>query len=335
MNARTLFSLAVVALGTGATLSTTAAPASAAPGAAPFTGRSFAHAEPDKKQKPLLYVADNANNQISVFDVSKKQSSQPVQVITQGLSGPQGITTDLSGNLYVANLYGASVSVYAPGQSAPFRTLSTDLNTPTDVRVDSSGDVYVANDPGFGSPGYIVEFLAGQSSPSNVWYTPAVNTVISGFALLNPSQPGSTSIYAAGYTESPSGLASGFVLSCYPGNPTCVNIGDSFGQTGGVAVEESPGNQLPFDFLVIDQYIPGFDNFESGHVMTHAVTGGTPEFLTFDSTRKHLFVSDRFYGRVTEYAYPAGKIVNQYTPARGNDNTQIYGVAVSPASTYF
>src|SRR5580704_16681826 len=133
MNARTLFTLAVVALGAGTVLSTNAAPASAALGAAPFTGRSFAHAEPDKKQKPLLYVADNANNQISVFDVSKKQSSQPVQVIKQGLSGPQGITTDLSGNLYVANLYGASVSVFAPGQSSPFLTLSTDLNTPTDV----------------------------------------------------------------------------------------------------------------------------------------------------------------------------------------------------------
>src|SRR5579862_3449738 len=71
-----------------------------------------------KKKKPLLYVGDNANNQISVFDANTKiLNPKPIQVIKTGLNGPQGITTDKAGNLYVTNLYGNNVVVYAPGAS--------------------------------------------------------------------------------------------------------------------------------------------------------------------------------------------------------------------------
>jgi hypothetical protein len=286
------------------------------------------------KKKTVLYIGDNANNRITVYDVAKKKSTK-VGVITQGLNGPQGITTDTAGNLYVTNLYGNTVTVYASGQTSPMRTYSTEIQSPTDVRVDSSGNVYIANSPGFGAASYILEFPAGSMSPNNVWYTPQINQVISGIALLNPSQPGQTSIYAAAYTENGSGFATGTVLSCYPGNGTCVSLGYNMGQTGGVAVLESPGLNQPFQFLAVDQYIPGYDNIEPGHSSSQATTGGTPEFLAIDAARTDLFVADRFYGRVTEYAFPGGQIVNQFYPQTGGDNPQVYGVAVSPAGTYF
>jgi len=286
-------------------------------------------------KKPLLYLADNFNNQISVFDVTKKQSPAPAYVITAGLNGPQGISTDLSGNLYVANLYGNTVTIYAPGAKSPKATLSQGLSTPVDVKVDSSGNVYVANSPGLGAQSYVAEFLAGNSSPSSIWYTPAGNQAISGIALLNPAQPGQTSIYAAYYTLNGSGYATGGVFSCYPGNSTCVSLGNSFGQTGGVLVEESPGLSKPFDYMVVDQYLPGVDNFQQGAPESQLTTGGTPEFIALNARRTQLFVADSFYNRVTEYAYPSGKVLNHFNPAAGNQRPFVAGVATSPAGTFF
>jgi hypothetical protein len=328
--------IAAVAIPLAAIIASPAAAHAATFGGIHSANSAFAQAHDDAKaRKPILYVADNANNQISVFHVNKMKSPQAFQVITNGIRGPQGITTDKAGNLYVANFIGDTVTIYAPGASAPKATLSNGINAPTDVRVDAFGNLYVSNSPGFGSQSFIDEFPPGSSTPSAQWFTPAGNQTISGFALLNPSQKGETSIYAAAYTLNGSGFASGTLLSCYPGNSTCVAFGSTFGQTGGVAVAESPGLSKPFDYLVIDQYLPGVDNFvvNGGLSETQLVTGGTPEFMALNATKTQLFVSDRFTGNVDEYAYPGGKVLNTFSP-RGGD-TQIYGVAVSPAGTYF
>ena len=100
------------------------------------------------KRKKLLYVSDNINNAIYVYDLQgNQQSPQPIYTITNGLAGPQGISTDKQGNLYVANLYNNTVTVYAPGAMSPKLTIPN-LNTPTDVKVDGFGNVYVSDAPG-------------------------------------------------------------------------------------------------------------------------------------------------------------------------------------------
>lgn len=330
------FGIATVALAAAVITSSAAAGAATLGGLRPMNpGFMQSDANRPDALKPLLYVGDNANNQISVFHVNKIKNPQPFEVIKQGLSGPQGMTTDKAGNLYVANLYGNNVTIYAHGATLPKATLSYGLSSPTDVHVDSSGNVYVSNAPGLGAPSFIEEFPAGQTMPSYLWRTPQANQDISGFALLNPAQPGQTSIYAAYYTLNASGFATGGVFSCYPGNTTCVNTGFSFGQTGGLVVAESPGLAQPFDWLIVDQYVPGFDNVVNNSSMTQTVTGGTPEFMALNAKKTQLFVSDRFYGRVIEYSYPGGKALNTFTPAGGSDTKQVYGVAVSPAGTYF
>ena len=248
--------LAVAAVAAAAVVATSAAAHAATFGGLRTASPAFTQTDAAKAKKPILYVADNANNQIAVFHVNKVKSPQPYRVITSGIRGPQGITTDKAGNLYVANFIGDTVTIYAPGAGTPKATLSNGINAPTDVHVDAFGNVYVSNSPGFGSQSFIDEFPPGSSAPSAQWFTPLANQDISGFALLNPSQMGQTSIYAAAYTLNGSGFASGNLLSCYPGNSTCVNAGDTFGQTGGVAVAQSPGLGQPFDYMVIDQYCP-------------------------------------------------------------------------------
>jgi hypothetical protein len=316
-----------------------AAPVSSAPAAAAPIGRSAlgsTEAQTDivdagkKKKAKLLFVSDNENNRILVYDTATKtQNPKPIRTITNGIQGPNGITTDLAGNLYVANYVADTVTIYAPNASTPKMTISNGVNGPWDIKVDGFGNVYVANDPLQGVAA-IQEYPPNSSVPSYTWLVPTPGEQISGIALLNPMQQNQTSIYALEYTENPSTLATGGALTCYPGSPTCTQLGGyTFGQTGGIAVAQSPSSK-PFEFLAVDQYVPGIDTFTLGNPMSQFATGGTPEFITLNSMDNQLFVADRFHGRVTEYSFPGDKQINTFTPGGG----QIYGVATFPAGTY-
>jgi len=305
---------------------------SAAHGLGPQTEASLdvqdARHKKKKKKMTLLFVSDNENNAIRVYDASTTTQNPPVlRTITSGVSGPNGITTDLQGNLYVANYSSNDVTIYAPNSSSPKTTLSNGMSNPWDVKVDGFGNVYVLNVPVYGGQNTIDEYPAGSSSPSTTWYVP-VGLTTSGIALLNATMRGETSIYALAYSLNPSTFATGTTLTCYPGSSTCTNLGGSFGQTGGIAVVQSPTSK-PFEWIGVDQYIPGFDIFDQGQLTKQFTTGGTPEFITMDSTDTKLFVADRMYGRVTEYSFPSLTKLNTFA-----GGAQTYGVATYPAGTY-
>lgn len=282
-----------------------------------------------KKKMTLLFVSDNENSEIRVYDASSKTQNPPVlRTISSGISGPNGIATDLQGNLYVANYAGNDVTVYARNSSSPKTTISNGMNFPWDVKVDGFGNVYVLNVPLYGGQDTINEYPAGSSSPSTTWYVPAGYTG-SGIALLNSTMQGETSIYALAYTvNSTTEIASGVTLTCYPGQTNCTNLGGSFGQTGGLAVVQSPTSK-PLEWIAVDQYIPGFDIFQQGQLKQQFATGGTPEFITMDSTNTKVFVADRMYGRVTEYSFPSLSKLNTF-----NGGAQTYGVATYPSGAF-
>ncbi|KRC65910.1 hypothetical protein ASE12_14755 [Aeromicrobium sp. Root236] len=68
-----------------------------------------------------------------------------------GLSGPQGISYDAKGRIWVADSSSATVSVFPKdtSSSSPYTTIggmkNTGLSSPSDVAVAANGDVYVAN----------------------------------------------------------------------------------------------------------------------------------------------------------------------------------------------
>ena len=68
-----------------------------------------------------------------------------LRTITEGLSQPDALAFDGSGNLYVANAVGNTVQVYAEGGSSPIDTISDGVYRPDGLAFDSSGNLYVAN----------------------------------------------------------------------------------------------------------------------------------------------------------------------------------------------
>ena len=295
------------------------------------------HAVPEKakKQKPLLYVADAESQQILVFDQTKnsKKPQYPKYAISSGIAIPSGITTDLAGNLYVANEYTNAVTIYAPGAKSPTAQITDGVNDPLDVAVDAYGDIYIANAP-FYSASYISYYAAGSTYPEWTWYAPSSKNgaVFTGIALEYPAAGGLQSVFAAFNTPVGSNRV-GDVAVCAPPSSTCGDLDYSLGQTEGIAVEESPDMPSgPLDFLVADQNIPGYDNVVNYGTVNKVTTGGIPEYLTFNSTRTRLFVSNDEI--VDEYAYPSMKKVAYYR-ATGSSGGQMYGVAASPPGTYF
>ena len=119
----------------------------------------------------MLYLADSGTGSSDPGEVviypSVGQSQLPIGVLTAGMSTPQGLATDSSGNLYVANEGNSTVTEFAPGTSTPFRTYSAALGSPLGVTVGTDGTLYVANLLGSGSyTGSVTEYPAGSTTPS-------------------------------------------------------------------------------------------------------------------------------------------------------------------------
>ena len=108
-----------------------------------------------------LYVTGNHSNNVVVYDLGRRGFPK-IGVITNGVSGPNGVTVDAGGQVYVANSNG-SVSIYDSGATSPKLTLKQGLTVPESVAVDAGGSVYVCNR---GTVGSIVVFPRGESTPS-------------------------------------------------------------------------------------------------------------------------------------------------------------------------
>jgi len=122
-----------------------------------------------KATSTYVYVADRSQEKLLVYPAFQ-QNPSPTRTVT-GFTEINGIATDSSGNVYVANGSGGTVIEYAPGATSVVRTLSQGLNDPVNVATDASGNVYVANQNSTNSA--IVEFPPGTSvTPTRSITTP-------------------------------------------------------------------------------------------------------------------------------------------------------------------
>ena len=279
-----------------------------------------------KRAKPLLYVAGFSAQAVFVYAQSAKSPASPLYKITNGISDPNGLATDTSGNLYVTNELSNAVTIYAPGSQSPTETITTGVNIPFAVAVDSVGDLFVANDPAGQSP-YINEYLDGQTYPTYTWYPPQSNSTITGLALMNPGQSGGT-IEAAYYTFDQYGNPHGDLMQCYHGNSSCSNDGYSFGRTGGITMASSQ----PLDILVADLSAPGIWNLNASSTKLFS-TSYDPWFMAFNQKHTDLFVTDGGM-TTTEYTYPRMKAKKTFVASGGYEGPFVTGVATSPSGAF-
>src|SRR5437870_1165950 len=121
----------------------------------------------------LLYVANQAGNNILVFAAGASGNATPMATIAGGNTGldfPYGVAHDGAGNIYATNsgssgVGSSSITVYAAGangDAAPIATIrgsNTGLNFPLGIALDGAGDIYVAN---FGASNILI-FVAVAS----------------------------------------------------------------------------------------------------------------------------------------------------------------------------
>jgi hypothetical protein len=172
-----------------------------------------------KTSKKLIYASSSGNGSIAsaVFVYSTKgQSQPPIGMITDGISTAQGIGTDSSGNLYVANNGNSTVTEYAPGTTSPSTTYTNGVSAPYDVKVGSDGRVYVANLTGSPSGlGSVSEYPAGSTTPDR--------TLTNGGAFaISLALDASNNLYVGWWSY---GTYAAQVLKYAPGSTNGTNLG--------------------------------------------------------------------------------------------------------------
>jgi DNA-binding beta-propeller fold protein YncE len=257
----------------------------------------------EARGKELLYVADDGNNTITIYQAVGKNQA-PVGQITSGIDGPEGLAF-ANRHLYVTNTGNNTVTVYRLGHVTPSKTYSQDLAAPAGVAVGDDGTVYVTNLDGSDS---VVAYAKGSTTPTRIYQ---------GLELpIAPALDRENDLYVtyiSGVEEYP------------PASTNGRNLGLDISNLGGIAIDAS-------DNLIVAQQIspPEIKVFPQGATEPSKVFGqeDDPNPLTFLKSEKKIFVGEPLSNVVNVYAYPGGKSIN----AISNEVNLPQGLAVSPSA---
>lgn len=214
-----------------------------------------------------VYVSDNSANAVYIYNAAKPTT--PIGTITSGLSGPLGSFIDSKENLYVANLTGNSVTVYAKGKTTPSKTYTTGLTEPIGVAVGKDGTVYVSEY----QPGQVVEYDKGATTPSR---TITVGDA-EGVALDNKNN-----LYVS-YEDANAGV--GRVQKFKPKATTGTDLGITVGYAGDLKLDTKN------DIILGDQTAQAINYYKPGSSTPYGsiAVGADPYKLALNSTEKSIY----------------------------------------------
>lgn len=275
--------------------------------------------------KQLLYVGDPTGDPsysgvIDIFSLHGLRYTLVGQI--QDVDAPDGMTTDAAGNLYVTDMGVATegpavgdIKVYPKGSTQYSRYIVPGKWIPFDVAVDRGGTMYVSNIAPIGSfsPGSVSIFPPSASQPSRTLRLK--NFQVYGIALHARTK--------TIYITYDIGSSQGHIAEFKNARGKAIDFGVSFPEPWGL-LEDGSNNLLADDGAgTVEVYS------EASHrlVSQISVPNGA-EWMAFDASRKHLYVSN--FSDVQVLSYPAGKVIGSVTqPGWGKTNYPT-GLAIWP-----
>ncbi len=219
----------------------------------------------------IIYVSEDSSDQIVTYNTA---GGSPTTFDTSGLSSPEGLAFDSSGNLYVANSPGGStgtIEKITPGGTASVFFSGTAVGDAVGLAFDSSGNLYVDN----GGSNTIAKITPGGTASQ--FYGGTGVTGPEGLAFDS-----SGNLYIANvFTSTIEKITSGGTASLfYTGTGLAEPIGLAFDSSGNLYVDNHLNSTI--------------EKITSGGTASVFYTGAgvsVPEGLAFDSSG-NLYVAN-------------------------------------------
>ena len=128
---------------------------------------------------PTLLVTDVCSYAVTAYSAASNGDVSPLAPAPTGLSAPQFVAIDASGNIYATNACTNAITIYTAGSkndAAPIAVIggsNTGLSDPAGIALDSSGNIYVA-DAGTASV-TVYAPLGSRTGPLNVAPTATIS----------------------------------------------------------------------------------------------------------------------------------------------------------------
>jgi hypothetical protein len=237
----------------------------------------------------LIYVADGFANQVLIYPAGNPNPS-PIGALTYGISEPEGMWVDGSGDLFVANTGNNTVEAFRHNQTKPYMIINEsspghNYGDTADVLIDNYGNTWVAD-------------LTGSVKEYAFETTTLDYTVTSGF-----NQPIGMTLDDKGYlyVTDINPFYNGRVFRFGPGwiFPQVLPLVFPGPRIGGILFDNHHNT------YVADQSDNAIQIYAQGSkTPTSTITDGIlhPVFIAFDKSY-NLYVQNFFNNNVTVYAY--------------------------------
>jgi|ERR1700722_14175171 sugar lactone lactonase YvrE len=305
----------------------------------PSVSKSFTSRPAKKAGGEVAFVSDSNNN--AVYVIRQGQLSETLNV-----DGPEGVAVDTAHNLYVANVAGSNILVYAPPYNGTPRALEDPGFRPNGVALDAKGNVAVtsfeSNTYGLGS---IAFYTKGATSPTKIILADSTfagdyycafdasgNLYLDSKNGSGPFEAGEVVGGIDGKRVKP--LTTGNLLQ-YPG-------GMQVTKSGKIAIlDQSEGSGTP---TIYTYNPPSHGSFGNPIATTLLASANDAVAFAFeDRNDRFVFTADTYFtspkakhvksdhedqiGQTQSFNYPGGGMV---TSVRLPDNAILVGVALNP-----